>query len=364
MFQSQSPSSFRVFRLPVNPVRVIERAPDEQPTVVPPVDFTLGGRKLSLSARFSNPSAEEWSTFNGPPCWKDEPSRGKSTIEKKMERTAVYIVVEPQDDSPFTVEESGFTVETTYRGRVSQHTIQRYHTEFKESGGGGRSYVTSVSLTDLMSRKMAFPQDYITVTVTASGAQPEPEVVKPDIVRVYANEMFRAGEFTDAEVVADGETEGVKVHKMVLAAQSQYWRALLHGSMNRGESERYVVHEVTPGALRGAVEWAYTGSLQPDMEVGDAIELFGASSMFMMDDLHAACESLLCSRINKDTAIDIHAVGKLHGSEKLTSIVLKFGEYHMDDLMNEDTWAAMCSREPQLLNEIVSRTLKRKQPEV
>ena len=88
-------------------------------------------------------------------------------------------------------------------------------------------------------------------------------------------DLWHKREFTDVVFsVADRE---FPAHKIVLAAQSEYFRALLYGNMQEGSMSSISLPEeiVPPGAFEKVLQYCYTKSLEIDepLEVARATHI-------------------------------------------------------------------------------------------
>ena len=67
-------------------------------------------------------------------------------------------------------------------------------------------------------------------------------------------------EFTDVVFIVDGER--VPAHKLILASQSEYFRAMLYGEMKEASQEDILLPDRPLASPKTVLQYAYTGTLE------------------------------------------------------------------------------------------------------
>ena len=67
-------------------------------------------------------------------------------------------------------------------------------------------------------------------------------------------------EFTDVVFIVDGER--VPAHKLILASQSEYFRAMLYGEMKEASQEDIPLPDIPLASFKTVLQYAYTGTLE------------------------------------------------------------------------------------------------------
>ena len=83
-------------------------------------------------------------------------------------------------------------------------------------------------------------------------------------------------EFTDVVFIVDGER--VPAHKLILASQSEYFRAMLYGEMKEASQEDIPLPDIPLASFKTVLQYAYTGTL----EIEDQLEV----SSYIQQQLH------------------------------------------------------------------------------
>ena len=84
----------------------------------------------------------------------------------------------------------------------------------------------------------------------------------PEEVRAALAQLWEDQKFTDVDFIISGQC--IPAHKVVLAAQSQYFECMLYGNMKEASMSEIVLEDVPVSAFRKVLQFAYTGVL--DME--------------------------------------------------------------------------------------------------
>lgn len=87
-----------------------------------------------------------------------------------------------------------------------------------------------------------------------TGEVDHTHLLSKDIGQLYQNK-----EYSDVTLVVEGVE--FHAHKVILAARSEYFRALLYGGMRESHQSRIELQETSIGAFKIIVKYIYTGSL-------------------------------------------------------------------------------------------------------
>lgn len=92
----------------------------------------------------------------------------------------------------------------------------------------------------------------------------------PEEVQTAFANLWEEQKFNDVYFVISGQR--IPAHKVVLAAQSQYFECMLFGNMREASMNEIPLEGVPVSAFRKVLQFAYTGTLQMDnvaLQVGD-----------------------------------------------------------------------------------------------
>lgn len=99
------------------------------------------------------------------------------------------------------------------------------------------------------------------------------------------------------------ENESIPVHKTLLAASSDYFNAMLTGSMRESRENSVTLLGLTSIGVHAVINFAYTGLLEITSETIDDI-LLAASHLQVIDSVEL-CTEYLVQSINLDSCVDV-----------------------------------------------------------
>jgi hypothetical protein len=109
----------------------------------------------------------------------------------------------------------------------------------------------------------------------------------------------------------------IQAHKVVLAANSDYFCAMFSGNWTEKQKDNVTLHELTPLGLKAIIEFSYHGTLTVDIEnIG---EIVSAIHHCQLVKACKPCEDYLINKINKSnfaTFLDISNTFQLHRLQK------------------------------------------------
>ena len=181
-----------------------------------------------------------------------------------------------------------------------------------------------------------------------------PPTLGPDL-----GALLEAG--TGADVAFDvGGGEGpLRAHRVVLAARSPVFAAMLTGSMAEASAHVVRLQDVQADVFHALLHFAYTDALPPAL-AGDALTpsaaqaLLAAADRFGLVRLRAICEARLCESIDVATAATTLALADAHAASDLKRAALAFVARHLASVMSTDGYADMVARCPGLQAELLA----------
>lgn len=94
----------------------------------------------------------------------------------------------------------------------------------------------------------------------------------------------------------------IAAHRLVVSAASEYFKALLTGSMKESGMKEVSIGNVSGIILKHLIEYCYTGEFHIDFE--NVHDTLAATNMFGFDNLVAKCDDCLRSNVNVETCLD------------------------------------------------------------
>ncbi|XP_041447892.1 BTB/POZ domain-containing protein 9-like [Drosophila obscura] len=152
--------------------------------------------------------------------------------------------------------------------------------------------------------------------------------IASDINRLCMNELY-----LDVEV----EDQRLPGHRYILAARSEYFRALLYGDMAESK-EREIRLEVPVEAFRVILEYIYSDKLPlSTLAVDKIIDVLVLAHLYGLKDVETAISKYLQQNLAVSNVIVILNAARLYDLDQLTAGCLMFMDNNMVDLLKHDS---------------------------
>jgi len=155
------------------------------------------------------------------------------------------------------------------------------------------------------------------------------------IGRLYVSE-----EYSDMVLIVEGQR--VPVHKVILAARSEYFRALLFGGLRESSQEEVELVDTGLQAFKHLLRYIYTGtmslaSLKEDM----ILEVLGLAHLYGFTELEAAISEYLQAILSVRTVCLVYDTAALYQLHSLTSAALAFMDRHALEVLSHETFLSL-----------------------
>jgi len=147
--------------------------------------------------------------------------------------------------------------------------------------------------------------------------------------------LFQNSLLTDYTIVCGGEE--IKVHKAVLAARSDYWRALLASGWVESESSS-TERAITKETLYILLEFIYTGRVQEKMEPRQMESLLEAANFYGVDSLKEQCEEGLILSLGPTNLVDRLVLADTFSATQLRRVAKQMLIQNVDMLTDIPDW--------------------------
>ncbi|KAJ8288322.1 hypothetical protein COCON_G00009810 [Conger conger] len=144
------------------------------------------------------------------------------------------------------------------------------------------------------------------------------------------NQQRKDGLLCDVTLVA-GEQK-FHAHKAVLAACSDYFRAMFSLCMVESEAEEVTLQGVTSEGLKQALDFAYTGQIM--LEPGMIQDVLSAGSHLQLLELLSLCSHYLIQELNSFNYLDLYRLADLFHLPVLEGAVVEFLVEHLSELQH------------------------------
>ncbi|XP_058881599.1 kelch-like protein 32 isoform X1 [Acipenser ruthenus] len=151
-----------------------------------------------------------------------------------------------------------------------------------------------------------------------------------DAVLTALNQQRHDGILCDVTLVA--EEQKFHAHKAVLAACSDYFRAMFSLCMVESGADEVSLHGVTSVGLKQALDFAYTGQILLDPSVIQ--DVLAAGSHLQLLELLSLCSHYLIQELNSFNYLDLYKLADLFNLPLLEEAVVSFLVKHLSELLS------------------------------
>eukprot|EP00066_Takifugu_rubripes_P022588 XP_011611854.1 PREDICTED: kelch-like protein 9 isoform X1 [Takifugu rubripes] len=134
-------------------------------------------------------------------------------------------------------------------------------------------------------------------------------------------QMFRADEtLCDVVLVPGDSDETFRVHRVIMASSSDYFKAMFTGGMKEREMSEIKLHGVTKLGLKNIIDFIYTSKVSLDM--GNLQDTLEAANFLQVMPVLRFCNRLLISEITVDNCVEVERItADLHLEDVQLNIV-------------------------------------------
>ncbi|XP_053546359.1 LOW QUALITY PROTEIN: kelch-like protein 21 [Bombina bombina] len=142
------------------------------------------------------------------------------------------------------------------------------------------------------------------------------------------NELRTEQKFFDMTVSAGGHD--FQCHRTVLAAASNYFRAMFAGRLRESQAERVLLHDVTGPILALLLDFCYTGRVTVTQENVEL--LLQAADLFQFPSVKEACCAYLEQQLDVSNCLEIQDFAEAYACRGLAESTKRFILAHMVQL--------------------------------
>ena len=149
--------------------------------------------------------------------------------------------------------------------------------------------------------------------------------------------LFLNDEYSDVSLVVDGQR--FRAHRVILAARSEYFRALLYGGMKESQLSEIELMDTSLAAFKHLLRYIYTGQMRLGNLKDDLIlEILGLAHQYGFEDLEAAISDYLRSILSIHNVCFIYDTASLYRLEHLVSSCCTFMDRHAGDVIKHESF--------------------------
>ncbi|WKY10431.1 hypothetical protein Q1695_002638 [Nippostrongylus brasiliensis] len=144
--------------------------------------------------------------------------------------------------------------------------------------------------------------------------------------------LFLNPNFSDVMFVVDGEQ--FPAHKVLLAARSEYFRAMLYGGMKESDEGEIVLEETNVFAFRILLRYVYTAKLTLlEYKEEQVMEILGLAHKYGFVKLENAIADYLKAILNNKNLCTIFNISQLYYLSDLTEYCLVFADQNASEVL-------------------------------
>ncbi|XP_022902316.1 BTB/POZ domain-containing protein 9 [Onthophagus taurus] len=144
-------------------------------------------------------------------------------------------------------------------------------------------------------------------------------------------------EYSDIVLVVEGQK--LYAHKMILAARSEYFRALLYGGMKESSQSVITLADAPLKAFKILLKYIYSGQMFVMALKEDVIlDILGLAHLYGFQDLETSISDILRQLLVLKNVCAILDAARLYGLEQLVKVCHNFMDEFASDLLQHDTF--------------------------
>ena len=157
------------------------------------------------------------------------------------------------------------------------------------------------------------------------------------------DELWRQRELCDVNLLAENADGKIVVslpaHRVVLAANIPYFKAMLTSKMQESSQRDITLMNVDGDGLKRIVSFAYSGKLE--ITEHSAQGILATASLLGLPDIVAACERFMGKHLNAANCLGIAEFARLHHLEALSPSADKYSFKHFSKVSIEDEFLSI-----------------------
>ncbi|KAH0953517.1 hypothetical protein HN011_010318 [Eciton burchellii] len=180
----------------------------------------------------------------------------------------------------------------------------------------------------------------------SSGEIDHIHFISDDVGALYLSE-----DYSDVTIVVAGQK--FHSHKLILAARSEYFRALLFGGLKESSQQEIELKACSLLAFKGLLKYIYTGRMSLANERDEVVlEILALAHLYGFVDLEAAISDYLREILNIKNVCSIIDSALLYQLEFLTKVCLEYMDKHALEVMQHESFLQLSAT---ALSELISR---------
>ncbi|XP_052860138.1 BTB/POZ domain-containing protein 9 [Anopheles cruzii] len=137
------------------------------------------------------------------------------------------------------------------------------------------------------------------------------------------------------------ENERLPAHRVILAARSDYFRALLYGGLSESRLNEITL-PIPLTAFKALLRYIYSGNmLLSEMKEEQIIDTLGLANHYGFTDLEVAISDYLRNVLSLGNVCSVLDAARLFGLDALTTVCHSFVDKHAPDILQHETFRTL-----------------------
>ncbi|XP_072390147.1 BTB/POZ domain-containing protein 9 isoform X1 [Diabrotica undecimpunctata] len=142
-------------------------------------------------------------------------------------------------------------------------------------------------------------------------------------------------EHSDVTLVVEGQK--LNAHKVILAARSDYFRALLYGGMKESTQNEILLPDAPLKAFKVLLKYIYTGHMfLTTLEEDVILDTLGLAHQYGFQDLETAISDILRQLLALNNVCAILDAAHLYGLDNLVKVCHNFLDMHASEILTQE----------------------------
>ncbi|XP_048507554.1 BTB/POZ domain-containing protein 9 isoform X2 [Athalia rosae] len=163
--------------------------------------------------------------------------------------------------------------------------------------------------------------------------------------------LYLSDDYSDVTLIVAGQR--FNGHKVILAARSQYFRALLYGGLKESNQQEIELKGTNLPAFKELLKYVYTGHMSLANQREEVIlDILGLAHQYGFLDMETAVSDHLREILNIKNVCLIFDAARLYQLEFLTKVCHEYMDEHALEVIQHDSFLQLS---PSALNELIAR---------
>lgn len=152
--------------------------------------------------------------------------------------------------------------------------------------------------------------------------------------------LFLNEEYSDVALIVEGQR--LHAHKVILAARSEYFRALLYGGMKESNQSEIEMPDAALSAFKALLKYIYSGHMfLISMKEEVILETLGLAHQYGFQELETAISDILRQLLALKNVCAIIDTARLYGMDKLVEVCHLFFDQHASEILDHESFISL-----------------------